>query len=219
MANNTETSFKNFQPFLPKDALVMKRKTRAKPCASLEEQAAALAGCTRCKLSKTRTHLVFGEGNPKARLVLVGEGPGESEDLSGRPFVGRAGQLLEKMLDAISLSREDVFICNVVKCRPPENRNPEPDEIESCEPFLFQQLDAIQPKVVMALGKFAAQTLLRTEEPISKIRGKFVEFRGAKLIPSFHPAYLLRNPPAKKESWEDLLLVAKTLGLKPKKKI
>lgn len=170
--------------------------------------------CKLCKLCKGRTQLVIGEGNLKAKLVIVGEAPGEQEDLSGRPFVGRAGQLLDKMLDAIGLSRQDVYICNVVKCRPPDNRNPEPDEIEACSPFLFHQIDSIQPTVIMALGKFSAQTLLKSETRISELRGKFFEYRGAKLIPTFHPAYLLRNPAAKKEAWDDLKAVAKEMGLK-----
>lgn len=184
----------------------------------LQEVGKDLEGCPRCKLCKGRTNIVLGEGNPSAKIVFVGEAPGEQEDLSGRPFVGRAGQLLEKMIEAMGIKRSDIFICNVVKCRPPDNRNPEPDEIEACSPYLFRQLDAIQPKVVIALGKFAAQTLLKTETPISQIRGKFFPYRGAKLIPTFHPAYLLRNPPAKKEVWEDLQLVMKELGMKPAKK-
>lgn len=180
---------------------------------SMDSIASEIQKCTQCKLSKTRIHVVPGEGNPKAKLLFVGEGPGEQEDLQGRPFVGRAGQLLDKMIHAIGLKREDVFICNVVKCRPPDNRNPEPDEIESCSSFLYRQLDHIQPSVIVALGKFAAQTLLQTETRISELRGHFHTFRGAKLMPTFHPAYLLRNPSSKKEAWEDLKLVAKELNL------
>ncbi|MBY0470848.1 uracil-DNA glycosylase [bacterium] len=223
---------------LPAKAVVMARKSSSKkalpkselliqaaaaPAANrksetLDEICADLGACQRCKLGKSRTNIVFGDGNPKAELVFVGEAPGENEDLEGRPFIGRAGQLLEKMIEAMGLSRSEVYICNVVKCRPPENRNPETDEIESCSPFLFRQLDQIQPKVVVALGKFAAQTLLQTETRISELRGKFYPYRGAKLIPTFHPAYLLRNPPSKREAWEDLQLVAKELGLEIPKK-
>lgn len=182
----------------------------AKTLGSLRE---GLAGCALCKLCKTRTNIVFGDGNERAKLMFVGEAPGENEDLQGRPFVGRAGQLLEKMIEAMGLSRSDVYIANVVKCRPPENRNPEHDEIESFEPFLHRQIDLIRPDVVVALGKFAAQTLLRTEIPISQLRGQFHEYRGIALMPTFHPAYLLRNPPSKKEAWEDLKQVAARLGI------
>jgi DNA polymerase len=154
-----------------------------------------------------------GEGNPRARLVFVGEGPGEQEDLQGRPFVGNAGQLLDKMIQAIGLSRNDVYIANVVKCRPPGNRNPESDEILACSPFLHRQLDIIQPEVIVALGKFAAQTLLQTDEKITQLRGKFKTYRGTKLMPTFHPSYLLRSPSAKREAWIDLQAVAKELGI------
>lgn len=181
---------------------------------SIERIMQDLEGCQRCKLGKARTHIVVGDGNPAAELVFVGEGPGEQEDLQGRPFVGRAGQLLDKMIQAIGLDRQSVYICNVVKCRPPENRNPEPDEIVACHPFLLRQVGVVRPKVIVALGKFAAQTLLQTEETISRLRGNFYDYQGAKLIPTFHPAYLLRNPPAKKEAWEDLKKVAKELNLK-----
>lgn len=183
------------------------------PVDSLEAIAAELSGCTRCKLCEKRKNIVFGEGNPSASLVFVGEGPGEQEDLQGRPFVGKAGQLLDRMIEAMGLTRGQVYICNVVKCRPPGNRNPEPDEIQSCDPFLYRQLDAIRPKVVVALGKFAAQTLLETQTPISKLRGRFYEYRGAKLMPTFHPAYLLRNPDGKREAWADLQQVASELGI------
>ena len=167
-----------------------------------------IGDCTRCKLHTLgRTQIVFGVGNPNAELMFVGEAPGGDEDIQGIPFVGRAGQLLTKIIEAIELKREDVYIANVIKCRPPSNRNPEPDEVQQCEPFLFRQIDVIKPTVIVALGKFAAQTLLRTEEPISKLRGRLFDYRGAKLIPTFHPAYLLRNPSAKKEVWEDMKLV------------
>jgi uracil-DNA glycosylase len=169
--------------------------------------------CTRCKLHTLgRSQIVFGVGNPEAALMFVGEAPGADEDEQGVPFVGRAGQLLTKIIEAIDLRRDDVYIANVIKCRPPQNRNPEPDEVESCEPFLFQQIDAIRPKVIVALGKFGAQTLLKTQDPISRLRGRVFEFRGARLIPTFHPAYLLRNPPAKREVWEDMKLVRQLLG-------
>lgn len=161
--------------------------------------------CTRCKLHTLgRRQVVFGVGHPQARLVFVGEAPGEDEDRQGEPFVGRAGQLLTKIIEAMGLTREQVYIANVIKCRPPGNRNPEPDEVATCEPFLFRQIDAVQPRVVVALGKFAAQSLLRTTEPITRLRGREFEFRGGTLVPTFHPAYLLRNPPAKREVWEDM---------------
>lgn len=169
--------------------------------------------CTRCKLHTLgRTQVVFGVGNPNAGLMFVGEAPGADEDIQGEPFVGRAGQLLTKIIEAIELTRADVYIANVIKCRPPQNRNPEFDEVASCEPFLFRQVDIIQPKVIVALGKFGAQTLLRTEEPISRLRGRIFDYRGSKLIPTFHPAYLLRNPASKREVWEDMKLVKRLLS-------
>ena len=171
-----------------------------------------IGDCTRCKLHTLgRTQIVFGVGNPHADLMFVGEAPGGDEDIQGIPFVGRAGQLLTKIIEAIDLKREDVYIANVIKCRPPGNRNPEPDEVQQCEPFLFRQIDAIKPKVIVALGKFAAQALLRTEDPISRLRGRVFDYRGAKLIPTFHPAYLLRNPASKREVWEDMKLVRSLL--------
>lgn len=181
---------------------------------TLAEVRVQLGECQRCKLCSGRKNIVFGVGNPKAELVFVGEGPGENEDLQGEPFVGAAGQLLTKMIEAMGLSREQVYICNVVKCRPPGNRNPEPDEIAACEPFLHGQLDAIQPKVIVALGKFAAQTLLKDQTPITRMRGSWRTYRGVKLMPTFHPSYLLRDPSEKKKAWADLQLVMKELGLK-----
>jgi DNA polymerase len=172
---------------------------------------ADIGECTRCRLHQGRTNLVFGVGNEQARLVFVGEGPGADEDAQGIPFVGRAGQLLTKIIEAIGLQRGDVYIANVIKCRPPGNRNPEPDEVDTCEPFLFQQIDVIKPKVIVALGKFAAQALLRSDDPISRLRGRVFTYRGAKLIPTFHPAYLLRNPSSKREVWEDMKLVRSLL--------
>ena len=161
--------------------------------------------CSRCKLCTLgRSQIVFGVGSPKARLMFVGEAPGEDEDKKGEPFVGRAGQLLTKIIEAIGMTRDQVYIANVIKCRPPGNRNPEPDEVASCEPFLFRQIDAIQPKVIVPLGKFAAQSLLKTMDPITRLRGRQFDYRGAVLIPTFHPAYLLRNPSAKREVWEDM---------------
>jgi DNA polymerase len=163
------------------------------------------ADCRRCKLcSLGRSQIVFGVGNAKARLMFVGEAPGEEEDKRGEPFVGRAGQLLTKIIEAIGLTREQVYIANVIKCRPPNNRNPEPDEVAACEPFLFRQIDVIQPKVIVPLGKFAAQCVLKTMDPITKLRGRQFDYRGRVLIPTFHPAYLLRNPSAKREVWEDM---------------
>jgi uracil-DNA glycosylase family 4 len=173
--------------------------------------------CTRCKLAGGRTTLVFGTGNPHAELMFVGEGPGADEDQQGEPFVGKAGQLLTKMIEAMGFRREQVYIANVVKCRPPGNRDPEPEEIAACEPFLKQQIAAVAPKVVVALGRFAVQTLLRDPTPISKQRGRWRAYEGVKLMPTFHPAYLLRNPPEKKRAWEDLQLVMKEFGkLAPK---
>ena len=174
--------------------------------------------CTRCKLHAGRTKIVFGVGNPKAELVFVGEGPGRDEDIQGEPFVGRAGKLLTQMIEAMGLQRADVYICNVVKCRPPENRLPERDEIATCSPFLLRQIDAIRPKVICCLGACAAQTLLQTTQGISRFRGEWMDFRGTKLIATYHPAYLLRNPPAKGEVWKDLQKVMAALGLQPKRK-
>jgi DNA polymerase len=177
--------------------------------ADLEREAMA---CTKCPLSQTRTQVVFGAGDPAANLMFVGEGPGEQEDLRGIPFVGRAGQLLTKMIEAMGYRRDEVYIANVIKCRPPDNRNPEPDEVETCEPFLFQQIAAIQPKVIVALGSFAAKTLLKTTAPISRLRGRVYEYQGAKLVPTFHPSYLLRSPGQKREAWDDLKVALGLLG-------
>jgi uracil-DNA glycosylase len=169
--------------------------------------------CQRCKLHTLgRTQVVFGVGNPNADLMFVGEAPGADEDEQGEPFVGRAGQLLTKIIEAIGLKRDDVYIANIIKCRPPGNRNPEPDEVEQCEPFLFRQVEAIKPKVIVALGKFAAQSLLRTSDPITRLRGRSFNYRGATLIPTFHPAYLLRNPSSKREVWEDMKRVRAILN-------
>jgi uracil-DNA glycosylase len=173
--------------------------------AILDAVRADIGDCTRCKLHALgRRQIVFGVGNPNADLMFVGEAPGADEDLQGMPFVGRAGQLLTKIIEAIGLRRDDVYIANVIKCRPPENRNPDPDEVDTCEPFLFQQIDAIKPKVIVALGTFAARALLKTQDPISRLRGRVYDYRGAKLIPTFHPAFLLRSPDRKRDTWEDM---------------
>jgi len=181
---------------------------------TLESVRADLGDCTRCKLHKGRHNIVFGVGNPRARLMFVGEAPGEDEDLQGFPFVGKAGQLLTKMIEAMGLKREDVYIANTVKCRPPNNRNPEPDELESCEPFLKGQLAAVRPEVIVTLGKFAAQSLLRDATPITRLRGQWRQYEGIPVMPTFHPAYLLRSPGEKGKVWEDLKQVMKKLGLK-----
>jgi len=171
--------------------------------------------CVKCShLAKTRKHVVFGAGNPHAALVFVGEAPGAEEDRQGLPFVGDAGQLLTKIIQAMGLRREDVFICNVLKCRPPGNRNPLPDEIQNCEPYLIRQLEIINPRVICALGNFAAQTLLRTDRSISSLRGSFHDYHGIKVMPTYHPAYLLRNPKDKIKVWQDMQLVMTELGLK-----
>lgn len=170
-----------------------------------------LGDCTRCKLCESRTHIVFGEGDPNAQVVFVGEGPGFDEDRCGQPFVGAAGKLLTKVITAMNLTREAVYICNIVKCRPPDNRNPSPDEIHHCLPFLKRQLAAINPRVICALGSIAARTLLDTETPISRLRGRFQEVMGIPVMPTFHPAYLLRNPHKKREVWEDVQQIMKML--------
>ncbi len=173
-------------------------------CDDLEEIRRDLGDCRRCKLCAERTNIVFGTGNPAAKLVFVGEGPGYDEDQKGEPFVGKAGQLLTKIIEAMNLARDKVYICNIIKCRPPGNRNPAPDEIKACFPFLERQLDAIRPAFICALGTFAAQTLLDADEPISKMRGRLYDYRGMKVMPTFHPAYLLRNPEKKRDVWEDM---------------
>jgi uracil-DNA glycosylase family 4 len=235
MTRETQSAKDLWKGFLPKGSILMAQHHREQPGAqcnglpetlnealvpaeiegsdTLEKIARDLEGCARCPLSRGRKNIVLGEGNPAARLMFVGEGPGEEEDLQGRPFVGKSGQLLDRMIEAMGLHRSQVFIANVVKCRPPGNRNPEPPEISSCSPFLYRQLDLIHPEVIVTLGKFATQTLLQTEEKISALRGHFQPYRGAKLMPTFHPAYLLRNPASKREAWSDLKLVAQELGI------
>ena len=174
-----------------------------------------LGDCQRCKLAPTRSHIVYGSGNANADLMFVGEAPGADEDAQGLPFVGRAGRLLTRIIEAIGMKREEVYICNILKCRPPGNRNPEGEEIAACQPFLLRQIAAVQPKVVCALGSFSAQTLLKTKIPISKLRGQFIDYRGAKLMATFHPAYLLRNPNEKRKVWEDIQKVRDLLNEAP----
>lgn len=187
------------------NAEVMKART-------LDELRAAIGDCQRCKLCSGRTNLVFGVGNPRAKLMFVGEGPGRDEDLQGEPFVGRAGGLLTDIITkGIGIKREDVYICNVVKCRPPDNRNPEPEEVAACEPFLSKQIALVRPEIIVGLGKFAVQTLLQSKLPITKLRGNWHNYQGIKLMPTFHPAYLLRNPADKKLVWEDIKKVIKEL--------
>jgi len=206
---------------------------------TLEEVRKELGDCLRCKLHRTRRTLVFGEGNKKAKLMIIGEGPGYEEDVQGKPFIGKAGQLLTKILQSIHLSREEVYITNIIKCRPPQNRNPELEEIQTCYPFLLKQIHAIQPQIICALGTFAAQTLLKTDAKITTLRGRFYEFTplespaihpvgcvlsngvngrddtnktgfaGIKVVPTYHPAYLLRNPERKREVWEDMKQISK----------
>jgi DNA polymerase len=205
----------------PAADLQVRDATAAEPVPMFTSQQEALRAvredlgdpCTRCKLHTLgRRQIVFGVGNPDADLMFVGEAPGAEEDIQGEPFVGRAGQLLTKIIEAIGLRREDVYIANVIKCRPPNNRNPEPDEVAQCEPFLFRQVDIVKPRVVVALGKFAAQCLLKTDAPITRIRGREFRYRDAILIPTYHPAYLLRNPSAKREVWDDMKRVRAILS-------
>jgi DNA polymerase len=177
----------------------------------LKEVREELGDCKRCKLHRTRKTLVFGEGNEKAILLLVGEGPGYEEDIQGRPFVGKAGQLLTKILQSIQLEREEVYIANIVKCRPPQNRNPEPEEVQACRPFLLKQIQVLQPKIICALGSVAAQSLLQTGEKITALRGRSFDFDGIRVVPTYHPAYLLRNPERKREVWEDMKRIAEWL--------
>jgi len=178
---------------------------------TLEDVRRELGDCKRCKLHRTRKTIVFGEGNEKATLMFIGEGPGYDEDVQGRPFVGKAGQLLTKIIQSINLSREEVYIANIIKCRPPQNRNPEPDEIQNCHPFLMKQISVIQPKIICALGTFSAHTLLKTDAKITALRGKLYNLEGIKVIPTYHPAFLLRNPEKKREVWEDMKKIAELI--------
>jgi uracil-DNA glycosylase family 4 len=194
----------------PQSAVQSPEPTVNESLAAIRED---IGDCVRCKLcSLGRKQIVFGVGNPNADLMFVGEAPGRDEDIQGIPFVGRAGQKLTQIIEAIGLKREDVYIANVIKCRPPENRNPEPDEVEQCEPFLFRQVDTIKPKVIVALGTFAAKSLLKSNESISRLRGRVFDYRGAKLVPTFHPAFLLRNPSCRREVWEDMKKVRALLN-------
>ena len=181
---------------------------------TLENLREFIGDCTRCKLAPRRTNLVFGVGNPDAQLMFVGEAPGADEDARGEPFVGRAGQLLTDIIErGMGLSRSDVYICNVIKCRPPDNRNPEPDEVASCEPFLFRQIEIVRPRAIVGLGTFAVQAVLKVKTPISKMRGQWQDFRGIRFMPTFHPAYLLRNPGDKRLVWADIQEVMRFLDM------
>lgn len=180
---------------------------------TLEQAQKDTTGCRLCGLHETRANIVFGEGTTNAKLVFIGEGPGYDEDKTGRPFVGKAGQLLTKIIQAMNLTREDVYICNIIKCRPPDNRNPLPVEIQTCLPFLRRQIKLIQPDFICALGTFAAQTLLATDKPISRLRGTFHDYKGIRVMPTYHPSYLLRNPEKKRDVWEDIKKLMKEMNL------
>lgn len=179
---------------------------------TLEIIRADLGDCRRCGLAASRTRLVYGVGNPNARLVLVGEAPGHEEDLKGEPFVGESGQLLDRILLAMGMQREEVYICNVLKCRPPNNRDPDPEEVATCEGFLIRQLAAIRPRVIVGLGRVAVHSLLKTRTPISRLRGEWQRYQGVPLMPTYHPAYLLRNPEGKRDVWEDMKEVLRLLS-------
>ncbi len=187
-------------------------ETNASLEGSLETVREELGDCQRCGLAASRTKLVYGVGNPNARLVLVGEAPGREEDLKGEPFVGEAGQLLDRILLAMGMQREEVYICNVLKCRPPNNRDPQPEEVATCEAFLIRQIAAIRPQVIIGLGRFAVHSLLKTKTPISRLRGEWQEYQGIPLMPTYHPAYLLRNPESKRDVWEDMKEVLRLLS-------
>ena len=209
-----------WRPFLPRRAIVMAQKPieaqAAEPTPTLDTLQGIqkeLQGCNRCKLCENRKNVIFGEGNPQANLIFIGDSPGEEEDLQGASFIGKEGELLDRMLQAIGLKRNQTYNLNLVKCRPSDNRNPELPEIQTCSSFLHRQLDLLQPHVVVALGEFAAQTLLKTEAPFSELRGRFHDYRGVKLMPTFHPSQLIKSPGSKKEAWIDLQLIAQELGL------
>ena len=211
VAAMTPTSTESKKPVADKAERVSMHSNRGE-VSSLEELRDDIGDCRRCKLHSGRAHVVFGIGNPNAKLMFIGEGPGRDEDLKGEPFVGRAGQLLTDIITkGMGLTRDDVYIANVVKCRPPQNRNPEPDEVASCEPFLKKQIELIRPKIIVALGKFAVQALLQSKVPITRLRGNWHTYMGIKLMPTFHPAYLLRNPADKKLVWEDIKKVMKEM--------
>ena len=194
---------------LPKGKITAKKSGGSKTLEQIREE---LGDCTRCRLCEGRKNIVFGVGNPNAQLMFIGEGPGRDEDIQGEPFVGRAGQLLTKIIEAMGMKRSDVYIGNVIKCRPPENRTPLPDEIATCIPFLHQQIDSIRPKAIVCLGAVAYKSLLQTEAPISRMRGQWQEYKGIKVMPTYHPAFLLRNPDAKRLVWEDMKKVRDTLN-------
>ncbi|MBL7068768.1 MAG: uracil-DNA glycosylase [Candidatus Omnitrophica bacterium] len=196
----------------PKDKEAITRGKERSEESALEEVELGVMSCRLCGLSKGRNNVVFGAGNPNAKLMYVGEGPGYEEDMQGLPFVGRAGRLLTKIIEAMGLKRRDVYIANIVKCRPPQNRNPLPTEILSCEEYLEKQIKLINPKVICVLGRIAAQALLKTQEPISKLRGRFFSYKGIKVMPTFHPAYLLRNPQDKRLVWQDMKKIMSELG-------
>jgi uracil-DNA glycosylase len=212
---------KETAPIPPRKPIAVPPPTAAAPVAAADRESALqilreeIGDCTRCALHKGRNKLVFADGSPNARLLFVGEGPGADEDAQGLPFVGRAGQLLNNMIGAMGLKREDVYIANVVKCRPPQNRTPEPDEANTCTPFLFRQIEIVSPQVIVALGATAATYLLGQRQPLAGLRGRIHAFRGAQLIVTYHPAYLLRDPRQKKEAWADLQIAMRELGLKP----
>ena len=202
---NSVTGYLEYQKELGIDTIPMKKSVQTEETSDeISSDQKMVASCSLCRLSESRTNAVFGEGNIHADLMFIGEGPGRDEDIQGRPFVGRAGQLLTKIIQAMGLERNQVYIANIVKCRPPQNRNPLPNEIQQCFGYLLRQIEYIKPKVICALGKFAAQTLLDTEVTISKLRGTFHDFHGINLMPTFHPDFLLRNMSYKKEVWEDV---------------
>ena len=198
---------------IPKPISATKSADDSDNATLLGELEAIAIVCEKCNLSKTRTQVVYGVGNPSADLMFIGEAPGHDEDLQGKPFVGRAGQLLTDIIKAMKLTRDDVYIANVIKCRPPENRNPEPDELESCRPYIRRQVEIIQPKVIVTLGRFALQSLTEKAYGISSVRGQWLDYNGVKVMPTYHPAYLLRTPSAKKDVWADMKKVMVELGM------
>src|SRR5579863_7776026 len=199
---------------VPKSAELFSKYPGLEATSTLENLREFIGDCTRCKLAPRRINLVFGVGNPDAQLMFVGEAPGADEDARGEPFVGRAGQLLTDIIErGMGIKRSDVYICNVIKCRPPDNRNPEPDEVASCEPFLFRQIDIVRPRAIVGLGTFAVQAVLKVKTPISKMRGHWQDFRGIRFMPTFHPAYLLRNPADKRLVWADIQEVMRFLEM------
>jgi len=198
------------------ESLILADQWGKRPAAlveTLDTIRADLGDCQRCRLSSGRTHIVFGAGNPEARLMFVGEGPGYDEDQQGEPFVGAAGKLLTRIIQAMKMTRAEVYICNIVKCRPPRNRNPEPDEIQTCIPFLERQIATVAPEYICALGACAARSLLKTKTPISRLRGRFHDFNGIKVLPTYHPAYLLRNPDKKRDVWDDMKMLMQAMGI------